>query len=125
VEKRRSGMEELAGKQKQKRGNRADVKANQFNDLGNARRLVGEHGDDIRFNYAITEWFHWNSNRFKQDALGTVERYAKQTVETMLVEAAGVIVDGQGTGDMGSEEPFPEGNPSDDRAGEVGARNRH
>lgn len=57
-------------------------------DLGNARRLVRQHGQDIRFCYAWNTWLAWDGKRWKRDDMGLVEQRAKATVATIYAEAA-------------------------------------
>src|SRR5688572_612768 len=59
-------------------------------DLGNARRLVEEHGRDLRFTRA-TGWLVWDGRRFCRDVTGEVERRAKATVQKMLRDASSEV----------------------------------
>jgi len=56
-------------------------------DLGNAMRLVGRHGEDLRYVYAWNRFLVWDDRRFSIDESGEVERRAKQTVRAMFHEA--------------------------------------
>lgn len=56
-------------------------------DLGNAERLVTEHGNDLRFAPGIG-WHSWDGRRWKRDTDGEPIRRAKQTVRAMYAEAA-------------------------------------
>jgi putative DNA primase/helicase len=56
-------------------------------DLGNAERLVREHGRDLRFVPGIG-WLVWDGRRWKLDADGEVLRRAKLTVRSMYETAA-------------------------------------
>jgi putative DNA primase/helicase len=56
-------------------------------DLGNARRLVAQHGQDLRFCAALGGWLCWDGQRWAPDDGGEVERRAKATVATLFVEA--------------------------------------
>lgn len=51
-------------------------------DLGNAERLVAEHGADLRFAPGIG-WYAWDGKRWKRDEDGEVMRRAKRTVRSM------------------------------------------
>lgn len=57
-------------------------------DLGNARRLVAQHGADLRYCYAWDKWLVWDGCRWRPDDTGEVERRAKQTVAAIYAEAA-------------------------------------
>ncbi len=57
-------------------------------DLGNAKRLVGQHGLDLRYVYPWACWLVWDGSRWARDTSGEVERRAKATVATIYAEAA-------------------------------------
>jgi putative DNA primase/helicase len=56
-------------------------------DLGNAKRFVGRHGENIRFVYEWRKWIIWNGHRWDVDNDGAVVRLAKETVSAMYTEA--------------------------------------
>src|ERR1035437_2284799 len=56
-------------------------------DLGNARRLVIRHGENIRYIPEWNKWIVWNNFRWEIDEDGAVMRLAKETVEAMYSEA--------------------------------------
>ena len=56
-------------------------------DLGNARRLVNQHGANIRFIPEWKKWVKWNDYHWEIDDDGAVIRLAKETVEAMYSEA--------------------------------------
>jgi putative DNA primase/helicase len=56
-------------------------------DLGNAERLVAEHGSDLRFAPGLG-WFAWDGRRWKRDVDGEVMRRAKRAVRSMYAAAA-------------------------------------
>jgi D5 N terminal like/Primase C terminal 1 (PriCT-1) len=56
-------------------------------DLGNARRLVNQYGQDIRYSSQLG-WLTWDGKHWGQDSDGAVERYAKDTVRGIYAEAA-------------------------------------
>lgn len=68
----------------------ADALGNQINqtDLGNARRLVNEHGEDLRYCHPWNKWLAWDGMRWKPDDSGEVERRAKETVRLIYAEAS-------------------------------------
>lgn len=55
-----------------------------LNDLGNARRLVKKHGEDIRFSHDAAKWFCWDGRRWAMDATGEIYRKAKAVVDDIL-----------------------------------------
>jgi len=57
-------------------------------DLGNARRLVARHGDDIWYVPAWNSWAMWDGCRWKKDDMLEVENRAKETVQSLYGEAA-------------------------------------
>lgn len=63
-------------------------------DLGNARRLVRLHGDDIRYVPVWKSWLVWRDGHWRRDADGEIMRLAKKTVEAMFAEAAGIADEG-------------------------------
>jgi putative DNA primase/helicase len=58
-------------------------------DLGNARRLVHRHGNDLRFIAEWGKWIVWNKNeaRWEIDDDGAAMRLAKETVEGIYTNA--------------------------------------
>jgi putative DNA primase/helicase len=59
-------------------------------DLGNARRLVAAHGDDIRYIHAWKKWMVWNGNHWQMDEDGAVNRLARKVATSILKEAVEV-----------------------------------
>jgi putative DNA primase/helicase len=57
-------------------------------DTGNAERFALQHGDDVRYCFAWGKWLCWDSTRWKIDNGGMVEQLGKQTVRSILHEAA-------------------------------------
>jgi len=57
-------------------------------DLGNARRLVGRHGGDIRYCHVWGRWLVWDGRRWRSDDSGEIYRRAKETVGAIYREAA-------------------------------------
>jgi putative DNA primase/helicase len=68
---------------------RATRREFRLTDLGNAERLVFEHGHDLRFAPGLG-WYAWDGRRWKRDADGEAIRRAKQTVRTMYADAVEV-----------------------------------
>ena len=59
-----------------------------LSDLGNARRLVAQHGQDLRYSYLAKKWYFWEGRRWRVDDCGEVERRAKQVIAGIYREAA-------------------------------------
>lgn len=57
-------------------------------DLGNARRLVARHRNDLRYCFPWGKWLHWDGCRWADDESGEVFRRGKETVAAMYAEAA-------------------------------------
>ena len=66
----------------------AECSPNHTTDLGNARRLIARHGEDIRFCYSRGEWLIWSGTRWGWDDSGEIERRAKDTIGAIYQEAA-------------------------------------
>jgi len=58
-------------------------------DVGNATRLVRQHGETLRFVTAWGRWLIWNGRRWAPDEVGAVTKLAKATAATIYAEAAG------------------------------------
>lgn len=89
-----AGTDDTYGSKKNDSGpERADppsVKIEHLTDLGNAKRLVAQHGKDLRFCYLWNTWLVWDGRRWKKDDTGEIKRRAKETVVSIYKEAAGV-----------------------------------
>jgi putative DNA primase/helicase len=57
-------------------------------DLGNAERLVRDHGADLRFLAPARQWLVWDGKRCARDETLEIFRRAKDTVRGMYAEAA-------------------------------------
>lgn len=66
-----------------------------YTDLGNARRLVRLHGDDIRYCSALG-WMAWDGKRWLRDDSGEIERRAMDVSEDIYREA--VAIDAESVG---------------------------
>ena len=64
-------------------------------ELGNAKRLVRQHGADIRYVYAFNAWFIWNGNFWQRDENGRIMRLAEATIESLFSEALTIGNDAQ------------------------------
>jgi putative DNA primase/helicase len=66
----------------------AEAKGLTLDDLGNARRLVAQHGADLRYCYLSKKWHVWDGQRWRVDNTAEVERRAKQVIGALYQEAA-------------------------------------
>lgn len=57
-------------------------------DLGNARRFVRQHGDNVRYVEKWGCWFIWDGRCWVKDETGAIHRLARQTVMSIYAEAA-------------------------------------
>lgn len=67
---------------------KATVSSFSLSDLGNARRLVAQHGRDLHYCFLSKKWYIWTGKNWAIDATGEVIRRAKATVATIYKEAA-------------------------------------
>ncbi len=58
-----------------------------FTDMGNAQRLVAQHGRDLRYCHAWSAWLVWDGQRWRRDETGEIMRRAKATVRHIYQEA--------------------------------------
>ena len=65
----------------------ADTHEYHLTDLGNAERLVRDHGADLRYCETLGGWLCWDGRRWARDETGEVERRAKQVVRSLYREA--------------------------------------
>ena len=56
-------------------------------DMGNARRLVYQHGEDLHYSYSLKKWFAFDGTRWLEDNPEGIERRAKETVLSIYREA--------------------------------------
>ncbi len=56
-------------------------------DLGNAKRLVAHHGQDLRYCHPWKRWLTWDAVRWCPDKTGAVQALAKDTVLGIYEEA--------------------------------------
>ena len=64
-------------------------------DMGNARRLVAQYGDRLRYCWPWGCWLVWDGRRWARDATGGVLALAKEAVQSIYGEAAAEQDDGQ------------------------------
>lgn len=60
-------------------------------DFGNARRLVQNHGADVRYCHAWGKWLIWDDRRWKIDESGAIMRKAKETTMSIYQEAGRAV----------------------------------
>jgi putative DNA primase/helicase len=56
-------------------------------DLGNARRLVERHGQNIRYVHAWKKWVIWQGDLWSVDECGAIDELAKEMVESIHSDA--------------------------------------
>lgn len=56
-------------------------------DMGNADRLVEQHGHDLRYVAAQKSWYVWTSDRWQLDEVGLAKERAKVTADRLWSEA--------------------------------------
>jgi putative DNA primase/helicase len=62
----------------------------EFNDSGNAQRLIDKHGEDIRYCYPWRKWLAWDGRRWEMDAQYILARHAEDVVSEMLRDALSI-----------------------------------
>jgi putative DNA primase/helicase len=67
---------------------REPVGSTNLTDLANARRLVEQHRDELRYVHILKKWNYWTGTHWHKDETGEVERRAKATVKSIYEEAA-------------------------------------
>lgn len=60
-------------------------------DLGNARRLVHRHGENLRYCWPWKKWLVWDSKRWRLDDAGTAPALAKETMTALFAEAGDAV----------------------------------
>ena len=74
-------------------------------DLGNARRLVTQHGQRLRYVAASKRWHIWNGKRWEHDELNRIMVLAKETITGLAARA-----EKEGRGDLKTHaQEFPIG----------------
>ena len=53
-------------------------------DIGNARRLVRQHGGELRYCHPWSKWLVWDGHRWRNDDSGATARLAKKTVRDLF-----------------------------------------
>lgn len=75
----------IAGQQASADGSSA---AFPMTDLGNAHRLVAQHGADLRYCHPWGQWLVWDGQRWRCDDTGEVRRRAHATARSLYIEAS-------------------------------------
>lgn len=57
-------------------------------DIGNAKKLVELHGQDMRYVHPWKKFIYWDTNRWREDDCGQIERHAKDVVRHLYVSAS-------------------------------------
>ncbi len=57
-------------------------------DIGNGRRLVARHGQDILYCHPFKQWLVWDGTRWTEDNTGRLVAWAKDTVYAIYTEAS-------------------------------------
>lgn len=60
-------------------------------DLGNARRLVAQHGGALRYCHPWGKWLAWAGDRWQVDETGLVHRFANSVVARLHAEASAQV----------------------------------
>jgi putative DNA primase/helicase len=75
----------------------ADIEADiHLTDLGNALRLKGRHGEDLRYCHPGKCWFTWDGRRWIEDQTGEIVRRVKETQKAFYREIADAILNLRG-----------------------------
>ncbi len=64
------------------------MEAFSLSDLGNSRRLVALHGQDLRYCHLNKKWYAWNGKYWAVDSTAEVERRAKLIIAELYREAS-------------------------------------
>ena len=59
-----------------------------FSDLGNAQRLVGRWGHNLRYAHLWERWLIWDGKRWAPDMTGEIQRSARETIAYLKRRAA-------------------------------------
>src|SRR5262249_30645857 len=72
-------------------------------DLGNARRVVARHGDDLHFVHPWKAWQVWDSRRWAEDRTAEAVRRVKETQGALYAEAVRRLQELQGAAEDDKE----------------------
>jgi putative DNA primase/helicase len=79
-------VESIASKEAAKPISRSSSEALGLTDMGNAKRLIKCHGENIRYCHAWKSWLIWNAAQWERDENGTIFEFAKDTVKRIPEE---------------------------------------
>jgi putative DNA primase/helicase len=69
------------------RGPKGGRKRRRLTDVGNAERLVDQHGENVRYCHPWKKWLVWDGTRWRDDDTGQVPRWAVETIRRIYAEA--------------------------------------
>ena len=87
----RSGLEKGMSQPREMLGPEEGEVRQHRTDVGNAKRLVSQHGQDIRYCPPWDKWLVWDGTRWLTDETGEVVRRAKDTARLIYMEAAAAV----------------------------------
>jgi P4 family phage/plasmid primase-like protien len=65
-------------------GDQVEEDRHHLTDLGNARRVIKRHGEDLRYCHPAKEWFAWDGRRWAADVTGEAVRRVKDTQRALF-----------------------------------------
>ena len=69
----------------------SQVEGYHLTDAGNAKRLVAQHGADLRYCWPSKKWYVWDTTKFAPDNTGELPKLAKARVAMIYADAAACI----------------------------------
>jgi putative DNA primase/helicase len=69
------------------------VAGEHWTELGNAHRLIFQHGADARYVHPLKAWFIWDGNFWRRDDSADIMRRAETTIESMFEESKSIADD--------------------------------
>jgi putative DNA primase/helicase len=76
-------------------GTPSQAAAINLTDLGNARRVVQDHGRDLRYCHPWRSWLVWDGQRWAEDDTGEAVRRVKDTQSRLLRNVVEELVEPQ------------------------------
>jgi len=62
-------------------------------DVGNGKRLIARHGENLRYLYLWNKWLIWDGQRWKPDDAGQTEAWHKETMRALAADAVEIADD--------------------------------